>query len=60
MIKDVREHVGGLTSINGCGGIFNANDAERVINAGATTVQVYSGLLYEGPKVAQHISKSIG
>ena len=60
MIKDVREHVGDLISINGCGGIFNANDAERVINAGATTVQVYSGLLYEGPKVAKHISKSIG
>jgi len=60
MIKDVRGEVGDLISINGCGGIFNNTDAERVIDAGATTVQVYSGLLYEGPKLAQHISKSIG
>ncbi len=60
MIKDVRKHVGSDIAINGCGGIFNAADAERVIKAGATTVQVYSGLIYEGPAVAKRISKSIG
>ncbi|MQG39327.1 MAG: dihydroorotate dehydrogenase (quinone) [SAR202 cluster bacterium] len=60
MIKDVRNHVGDLIPLNGCGGIFDASDAERVIKAGATTVQVYSGLIYEGPTVAKNISKSIG
>ena len=60
MIKDIRKHFGDLIPVNGCGGIFNASDAERVIKAGATTVQIYSGLIYEGPGVAKRISKSIG
>ena len=60
MIKDLRKHVGDSIAINGCGGIFNATDAERAINAGATTIQVYSGLIYEGPEVAKRISRLIG
>ena len=60
MIKDIRKQFGDLIPVNGCGGIFNAGDAERVIKAGATTVQIYSGLIYEGPGVAKRISKSIG
>jgi len=60
MIRDIREYVGDSIPINGCGGIFNAGDALKVIQSGATTVQVYSGLIYEGPNVAKSICKSIG
>ena len=35
-----------------CGGVFTAEDALTCLQAGATTVQVYSGLIYEGPAVA--------
>lgn len=35
--------------IIGVGGIFNAADAQDKINAGASLVQVYSGLIYQGP-----------
>ena len=39
----------------GVGGIFNAADAWEKITAGASLVQVYTGLVYEGPGVAKAI-----
>lgn len=45
----------GRVPIIGVGGIFNAADAWEKITAGATLVQVYTGLVYEGPTVAKAI-----
>ena len=45
----------GALSIIGVGGIFTAADAWEKITAGARLVQVYSGMVYEGPGVAQSI-----
>ncbi len=45
----------GTVPIVGVGGIFNAEDAWEKIAAGASLVQVYSGLVYEGPGVARRI-----
>lgn len=41
--------------IIGVGGIFNADDAWEKIAAGASLVQVYTGMVYEGPDLAQAI-----
>ena len=35
--------------IIGVGGIFNAEDAYEKIKAGASLIQIYTGLIYEGP-----------
>ena len=43
---------GGLPII-GVGGIFDADDAFAKIRAGASLVQVYTGLVYEGPGIAK-------
>jgi dihydroorotate dehydrogenase len=39
----------------GVGGIFNAADAWEKLLAGASLVQVYTGLVYEGPTLAREI-----
>jgi dihydroorotate dehydrogenase len=41
--------------IIGVGGIFDAHDAWEKITAGASLVQVYTGLVYEGPGLARSI-----
>ena len=41
--------------IIGVGGIFTAADADEKLQAGASLVQVYSGLVYEGPGIAREI-----
>jgi dihydroorotate dehydrogenase len=39
----------------GVGGIFNANDAYEKLQAGASLVQIYTGLVYEGPAITREI-----
>jgi dihydroorotate dehydrogenase len=39
----------GRLTIVGCGGVLSAEDAYRKIRAGASLVQVYTGLIYGGP-----------
>jgi dihydroorotate dehydrogenase len=48
-------HLGGRVPIIGVGGIFTAADAYARIRSGATLVQVYTALIYEGPGVVSHI-----
>jgi len=41
--------------IIGVGGIFTAEDAWEKITAGASLVQIYTGMVYEGPGLAQKL-----
>lgn len=41
------------------GGIMNATDALSKIEAGANLVQVYTGLVYEGPGLIKRINKAL-
>ena len=45
----------GKLPIIGVGGIFTAADAWEKITAGASLIQVYTGLVYEGPAVVREI-----
>ena len=45
--------------IIGVGGIFTADDAYERIRAGATLVQLYTALIYEGPGVVQRILRGL-
>ncbi len=49
----------GRVPIIGVGGIATACDAYRAIRAGASLVQLYTGLIYEGPGVAAAISRGL-
>lgn len=58
-IKEIYQEVGGQVPIIGVGGIFNGDDAYEKIRAGASLVQVYTGMIYEGPKIVNNINKRL-
>ena len=45
--------------IIGVGGIHSAEDALEKLEAGASLVQLYTGFIYEGPKLIKDINKEI-
>ena len=45
--------------IIGVGGIFSAKDAIDKLEAGASLVQVYTGMIYEGPGLIKSINKGL-
>tara|TARA_R100001480_G_scaffold117624_1_gene117095 strand:+ start:11 stop:907 length:897 start_codon:yes stop_codon:yes gene_type:complete len=45
--------------IIGVGGIHSAQDALEKIEAGASLVQIYTGFIYEGPKLIKNINKAL-
>lgn len=45
--------------IIGVGGIHSAKDALEKLDAGATLVQLYTGFIYEGPKLVKEINKAL-
>ncbi|MFB6269258.1 MAG: quinone-dependent dihydroorotate dehydrogenase [Halobacterium sp.] len=43
----------------GVGGVFTAEDAYEKIRAGASVVQLYTGLVYRGPSIAKEINEGL-
>lgn len=56
---DFRKASGGAIPLIGVGGIANAQDAYARIRAGASLVQLYSALVYEGPFLARRIADDL-
>lgn len=50
----------GEVPIIGVGGILSGDDAAEKIKAGASLVQVYSGLIYRGPQLVRDICRTLG
>jgi dihydroorotate dehydrogenase len=44
----------------GSGGVFTAADAYRMIRLGASLVQLYTALVYDGPGVVRRITRELG
>ncbi|MDD5140463.1 MAG: quinone-dependent dihydroorotate dehydrogenase [Verrucomicrobiales bacterium] len=55
VIRHLHKQTKGRLPIIGVGGIFDADDAWEKITAGASLVQIYSGMVYEGPGIAKSI-----
>jgi len=55
VVRHLYRQTDGTLPIIGVGGIFTAEDAWEKITAGASLVQVYTGLVYEGPGFARGI-----
>lgn len=49
VIREFRRHLGASTAIIGVGGITSARQAQEKRQAGADAVQLYTGLIYQGP-----------
>jgi dihydroorotate dehydrogenase len=58
-LREVRAATGGAVPLNASGGIFTAAEALTCIEAGATTVQVYTGLVFEGPGIVGEIARGL-
>lgn len=59
VIRHLYRRTAGRIPIIGVGGIFSADDAWEKITAGATLVQVYTGMVYEGPAIAGDIVRGL-
>ncbi|MEM7691263.1 MAG: quinone-dependent dihydroorotate dehydrogenase [Pseudomonadota bacterium] len=59
VLKAVADAVGGSVAIVGVGGINSGEDAARKIHLGADLVQIYTGLIYQGPKLIADSVRSI-
>jgi dihydroorotate dehydrogenase len=55
IIRHIFKQTNGKLPIIGVGGIFDADDAWEKITAGASLVQIYTGMVYEGPGIAKKI-----
>jgi len=60
VIQQLSKQLAGELPIIGVGGILNGADAVEKIAAGASLVQVYSGLIYRGPALVGDICRVLG
>jgi dihydroorotate dehydrogenase len=58
-LADFAQATGGAVPLIGVGGIASAEDAYARIRAGASLVQLYSALVYEGPMLAKRINSGL-
>lgn len=59
VIRYLSKKSGGKVTIIGVGGIASAADALEKLEAGATLVQVYSGMVYAGPGLVRDINRAL-
>ncbi|HPA82694.1 MAG TPA: quinone-dependent dihydroorotate dehydrogenase, partial [Thermoanaerobaculales bacterium] len=54
-VARIADRLAGALPIVGVGGIMGPADARAKLDAGATLVQLYTGLIYEGPGLVKRI-----
>jgi dihydroorotate dehydrogenase len=59
VIKQVHRRTAGRIALIGVGGVSSAEDAYAHIQAGASLVELYTGLIYQGPGVVRTIKRGL-
>lgn len=59
LFKELGKALYGKTTLISVGGISDAKEAYRRIKAGATLVQSYSGMIFEGPSMVRKINEGL-
>ncbi|MCB1985422.1 MAG: quinone-dependent dihydroorotate dehydrogenase [Burkholderiales bacterium] len=59
IIKQLHHFLQDSIPIIGVGGIMSAKDAKDKIDAGACLIQIYTGLVYQGPGLVSDIAKEV-
>jgi dihydroorotate dehydrogenase len=59
IISNIYQLTRGALPIVGAGGVFTAEDAWEKICAGASLIQLYTGFIYEGPRVAYKLNQGL-
>jgi dihydroorotate dehydrogenase len=60
VVDFVHRETGGTLPIIGVGGILDPDDAVRLVDAGASLVQLYSGFIYRGPALVRAVARAVG
>ena len=58
-LRKFRSASGGQLPLIGVGGITSADDAWERIRAGASLIQLYTAMVYEGPRIARLLAKGL-
>lgn len=59
VIRGLKAELGNALPIIGVGGILSGQDAQAKIDAGASLVQLYSGLIYRGPALISECAATL-
>lgn len=59
IVRDVVRRTAGRLLVVASGGIMRPEDAQEKLDAGATLVQLYTGLIYEGPGLVREINEHL-
>ena len=59
VIAQLRAVLGSTTAIIGVGGVMSAADARSKVAAGADLVQIYTGLIYQGPALVAQAAQAL-
>ncbi|WP_129630470.1 quinone-dependent dihydroorotate dehydrogenase [Candidatus Oscillochloris fontis] len=59
VVRFIRREAGPTLPIIGVGGIFTPDDALAMRAAGADLIQIYTGLIYQGPGVVRRIARAM-
>jgi dihydroorotate dehydrogenase len=59
MVRHARARLGPGPTVIGVGGVFDAEHARAMLDAGANLCQLYTGFVYRGPAVARSICRAL-
>lgn len=59
VIRSLYRYTDGRMPIIGCGGVWNAQDAYEKIRAGASLVEIYTSLIYQGPDLLRQMQHDL-
>lgn len=54
-LRTIKQYVGDAVTLIGVGGIDSSESAQEKLDAGASLVQIYTGLIYKGPGLVHRI-----
>jgi dihydroorotate dehydrogenase len=59
VIRHIKKQTGDKLAVIACGGISSYDDVKEKLDLGSSLVQIYTGMVYEGPGLIKMIKKSL-
>lgn len=59
IVRRIHTRSGGNYPIIGVGGLMSADDVRAMLDAGADLVQLYTGYIYEGPRLVREVCRAL-